>query len=99
MRGCLSYETVSLMKRDRTPKEACEEALRGLSRRKLELGEDGGSISLIALSPQGAFGAATTLPVFPFAAGDASGASLYVTDHADCPVLRLAMEKELEGEP
>lgn len=99
MRGCLSYETVSLMKSGRTPKEACEEALCGLSRRKLELGEDGGSISLIALSPQGAFGAATTLPVFPFAAGDASGASLYVTDHSDCPVLRLAMEKELEGEP
>ena len=46
MRGCLSYETVSLMKRGRTPKEACEEALRGLSRRKLELGEDEGSISL-----------------------------------------------------
>lgn len=99
MRGCLSYETVSLMKRGRTPKEACEEALRGLSRRKLELGEDEGSISLIALSPEGAFGAATTLPVFPFAAGDASGAALYAVDHSDSPVLRLATEEELEGEP
>ena len=99
MRGCLSYETVSLMKRGRTPKEACEEALRGLSRRKLELGEDEGSISLIALSPEGAFGAATTLPVFPFAAGDASGAALYAGDHSDSPVLRLATEEELEGEP
>ena len=99
MRGCLSYETVSLMKRGRTPKEACEEALRGLSRRKLELGEDEGSISLIALSPEGAFGAATTLPVFPFAAGDASGAALYLTDHSESPTLRLATEEELEGEP
>ena len=99
MRGCLSYETVSLMKRGRTPKEACEEALRGLSRRKLELGEDEGSISLIALSPEGAFGAATTLPVFPFAAGDASGATLYAVDHSDNPVLRLATEEELEDEP
>ena len=99
MRGCLSYETVSLMKRGRTPKEACEEALRGLSRRKLELGEDEGSISLIALSPEGVFGAATTLPVFPFATGDASGAALYAVNHSDNPVLRLATEEELEDEP
>ena len=66
MRGCLSYEAVSLMKGGAAPEEACREALRGLTERKLSLGEDAGSISLIALAPDGRFGAATTLPVFPF---------------------------------
>ena len=72
MRGCLSYETVSLMKRGASPREACREALEGLTRRKKELGEDGGSFSVIALSPDGRFGAATTLDLFPFAAGIAA---------------------------
>lgn len=98
MRGCLSYEVVSLMRRGAGPKEACEEALRALSRRKVELGEDAGSISLIALSPQGAFGAATTLSVFPFAAGDAHGAALYAAG-AHAPCLRAVTEAEMDGEP
>jgi len=68
MRGCLSYEIVSLMKRGATPDEACFEALNGLSSRKLALGEDEGSISVIAMNAQGDYGAATTLDVFPFAA-------------------------------
>jgi len=91
MRGCLSYEIVSLMKRGMDPKAACEEALRALSARKLELGEDAGSISVIALSPDGRFGAATTLPLFPFAANDA----LYVTDPEG--KMRPAADDELEG--
>ncbi len=98
MRGCLSYEVVSLMRRGADPMEACREALHALSRRKQELGEDAGSISLIALSPGGAFGAATTLPVFPFAAGDAEGAALYAAG-ADSPVIRAVTEEEVDGEP
>ena len=97
MRGCLSYETVSLMRRGAGPKEACEEALSGLTARKLQLGEDAGSVSLIALSPDGRFGAATTLSVFPFAAGGPDGVSLYASG-ADRS-LRGASERELEGEP
>lgn len=69
MRGCLSYEVVSLMRRGLTAQQACEEALRDFVQRKHELGEGDGSISLIALSPLGQPGAATTLPVFPFAWG------------------------------
>lgn len=76
MRGCLSYEIVSLMKRGAAAQEACEEALHGLTARKLALGEDAGSISLIALSARGEFGAATTLGVFPFVTGDAHGTHL-----------------------
>ena len=76
MRGCLSYEAVSLMRRGASAQEACEEALRGLSDTHRRLGEDAGSVSLIALSAQGGFGAATTLPLFPFAVGSAQGAYL-----------------------
>lgn len=76
MRGCLSYEAVSLMRRGANPQDACEEALAGLTHRKLELGEDSGSISLIALSPDGASGAATTLERFPYVCGGPGGTVL-----------------------
>ena len=66
MWGCLRYEIVSLMRRGASPGDACREALDALTERKLALGEDRGSISVIALNPQGNYGAATTLPVFPF---------------------------------
>lgn len=69
MRGCLSYEIVSLMKNGMTAEAACHQAVRELVERKQQLGEDMGEISVIALAPDGSFGAATTLPVFPYAAG------------------------------
>ena len=77
MRGCLSYEVVSLMRRGASPTDACREALSALVARKKSLGEDEGSISLIALSPEGDYGAATTLPIFHFAAGHSARAELY----------------------
>jgi len=77
MRGCLSYETVSLMRRGASPADACREALSALVARKISLGEDEGSISLIALSPDGAYGAATTLEIFHFAAGCSEQAALH----------------------
>ncbi len=77
MRGCLSYEVVSLMRRGASPTDACREALTALTERKKSLGEDEGSMSLIALSPDGMFGAATTLPEFPFAAGRGEEAAVY----------------------
>lgn len=69
MRGCLSYEVVSLMRHGATAQEACEEALHVFCQRKRQMGESAGSISLIALHPCGQGGASTTLPVFPFAYG------------------------------
>ena len=98
MRGCLSYEIVSLMRRGLSPAEACREALAALTERKESLGEDKGSISLIALSPDGGFGAATTLPVFPFAAGRGEAAALYAVscDDAEC---REVTPEEVSGEP
>ena len=100
MRGCLSYEVVTLMRRGASPQSACEEALRGLSDRKLALGEDAGSISLIALSPAGETGAATTLNVFPFVAGTPDGVRLLAARQGDgCMDIRPATAEELEGEP
>ncbi len=78
MRGCLSYEVVSLMKRGLPPKEACEEALQSFVERKLQLGEDEGSISLIAMDKDGRYGAATTLEAFPFAAGHDCGVQMHI---------------------
>ena len=98
MRGCLSYETVSLMRRGFSPAEACRAALGALAERKESLGEDRGSISLIALSPEGEFGAATTLPVFPFAAGKGEAASLYAVRYDD-PCCRAVTPEEISGEP
>ncbi len=80
MRGCLSYETVSRMKRGESPQQACEGALRELAARKIELGENADNMSLIALSPDGRFGAATTLPCFPFAAARGGESGLYAVD-------------------
>lgn len=76
MRGCLSYEIVALMRNGATAQAACDQALRMLVERKLELGESMGEISLIALGKDGDFGASTTLPIFPFAVGSPEGASL-----------------------
>ncbi len=98
MRGCLSYETVSLMRRGLSPAEACREALASLTERKESLGEDKGSISLIALGPDGAFGAATTLPVFPFAAGRGEAAKLYAVSAAK-PQYKAVSPEEVENEP
>lgn len=96
MRGCLSYEAVSLMRRGASPQDACREALKGLVDRKLSLKESKGSISLIALSPRGEFGASTTLPLFPFSFGSGDHpARLYRTGW-DQPV-QAAREEDLKG--
>lgn len=98
MRGCLSYEAVSLMRRGADPTAACREALALLVSRKLALGEDCGSMSLIALAPDGRFGAATTLPVFPFAAARGADALLYTAEDRSADVKRVT-ESEIAGEP
>ena len=98
MRGCLSYEVVSLMKRGASPADACREALETFAGRKKSLGEDAGSISLIALSPSGEYGAATTLKLFPFAAGRGEAAKLYAVSAAK-PQYKAVSPEEVENEP
>lgn len=97
MRGCLSYEIVSLMKRGYAPAQACEEALGEFCSRKQLLDGDEGSISVIALSPTGAYGAATTLPIFPFAAAADSEVHLYAARKQKKMVSVTA--EEVAGEP
>ncbi len=100
MRGCLSYEIVSLMRAGLSPQKACELAVKALSDRKVELGEDAGSISVIAMSPTGETGAATTLPVFPFAAGDNKGVGLFAAYPTENGMeIRPSTVELLRGEP
>lgn len=100
MRGCLSYEIVSLIRSGLTPQKACEEAVSGLAKRKIELGEDAGSISVIALAPNGEFGAATTLPVFPFVVGNERGVEIYAVRPSEQGMrVSVSSAKELAGEP
>ena len=77
MRGCLSHECVRLMRQGMTAQQAAEEALRDLVEKKLSIGEDKGSMSLITLAPDGSFGAATTEACFPFAVATPDGPCLY----------------------
>ena len=98
MRGCLSYEAVSRMRRGADPTAACREALQMLVDRKLALGEDCGSMSLIALAPDGTYGAATTLPVFPFAAGRDGMTGLFAAG-SDSAVIRGVTGEEIADEP
>lgn len=98
MRGCLSYEIVSLMKRGASPDEACFEAVKELSGRKLSLGEDEGSISVIAMNAQGDYGAATTLSVFPFAAAKDSAVELFASCKDVCGHKAVSLS-DVEYEP
>lgn len=100
MRGCLSYEIVSRMKHGASAVEAAEGALKEFSDHKLELDGDRGSISVIALAPNGSFGAATTLPVFPFVVAGENGAQLYAVrnDNGKSVILPVTLE-EIKNEP
>lgn len=100
MRGCLSYEIVSLMRAGLSAQKACEQAVHALSERKIQLGEDAGSISVIALSPNGETGAATTLPVFPFVCGKDGETGIYAARPGDDGMMITASSAEaLAGEP
>lgn len=101
MRGCLSFRIVSEMRNGKTPAQACREAVLEMQETKKRLGESDHSISVIALSPDGSFGAATTCPVFPFAVGSEEGTVLYVCrpDGEGGMLLRPAEKAEIENEP
>ncbi len=99
MRGCLSYDAVSLMRQGALPQEACDEALHRLHGRMLEQNEKDGGISLIAMDPSGRVGASTTLDVFPFAVGrQAEGTGLYVAGYGEIvSAVHRASEDEIKS--
>lgn len=77
MRGCLSYEIVSQLRCGTDPKQACEAAVRALHEKLTAQGEaDVDNMSVIALTPDGRWGAATTKDVFEFAVGEGDGVTL-----------------------
>ncbi len=97
MRGCLSYEIVSQMRRGADPKEACESAVQGLYQKMMAQGEaDLDSISVIALTPDGRTAAATTKERFEFSVGDGRGVNLYGATREGDP-FRLLDPEEKEG--
>lgn len=66
MKGCLSFQVIQLMGQGYSPQEACEQALLSLHRQLTARRGKAGDLSVIALNPQGEFGAATNIEEFPF---------------------------------
>ena len=83
MRGCLSYETVALMRSGMDAQTAVQTAMSAYMERRSRLGEKVDNISLIAMDAGGNIGAATSLDSFPFAAGTDSGFSMYEAKYTD----------------
>ena len=83
MRGVLAYEVVRQMELGQSAQQAAETALLRWEKRRRAMGEAPGEMSLIALAPDGSFGAATALPLFPFAVGTEAGVQLYAARYAD----------------
>ncbi|GHU63548.1 N(4)-(beta-N-acetylglucosaminyl)-L-asparaginase [Clostridia bacterium] len=66
MRGCISYEVVRLMGQGLHPQQACEMAVNCLDKELKKRRGEAGDISLVAMNPQGEWGAATNIEGFPF---------------------------------
>ncbi|SKA02016.1 glycosylasparaginase precursor. Threonine peptidase. MEROPS family T02 [Pilibacter termitis] len=66
MKGCISYEIVRLMKQGHSAQLACEMAVNELEKELIERVGEAGDISVVAMSKNGEFGAASTIENFSF---------------------------------
>ena len=66
VKGCLSYETVRLMKEGLCASEACYRAVEELSQRLERAGRAAGDLSVVAISKNGDYGAASNIGTFSF---------------------------------
>lgn len=66
MKGCLSFQIVSLLKQGMGCQKACEQSLFDHLKTLRARGIEPGSMSVIAMDKDGNFGGATTLSEFPF---------------------------------
>lgn len=66
MKGCISYETVRLMKEGHTAQEACELAVKNLDSRLKKGKGSAGDLSVIAVSKNGGIGAFSNISEFSF---------------------------------
>lgn len=73
LRGCLAFAIVERLAEGIPVQKACEEVLRKHTERLRQLDGDSGSMSVIAMDPEGNVGAATNLKMFPFVVGDLKG--------------------------
>jgi len=69
LKGIISYEIVSLMKKGYKPQEACEKAVKDLDNKLKSVIKDTGDISVIAMNNKGEWGAASNTQVFSFVVG------------------------------
>lgn len=66
MKGATCFKIVDLMRQGKSPQEACEIAVLDLHERLTKKRGKAGDISVIAMNPKGAYGAATNIDAFPF---------------------------------
>lgn len=66
MKGCISFEIVSLMSKGFSPQKACEKATKELNDKLIKKRLKAGDISVIAMNNEGEFGASTNIEEFPF---------------------------------
>lgn len=66
MKGCISYEVVSLMKQGMAVQQACEKAVNDLNKRLIDKRLKAGDLSIVALDKDGNMGVATNIDGFSF---------------------------------
>jgi Asparaginase len=71
MKGCISYEIVSLMEKGLSPQEACEEAVNQLDTKLKQRKGQSGDISVVAMNKKGEWGAASNIEGFSFVVANA----------------------------
>lgn len=85
MKGCISYEIVRRMKEGQSAQEACDQAVVELNQKLISCRGKAGDISVIAVSKNGDFGAATNIDGFSFvAAKEGEEPIVYVTHVENC---------------
>lgn len=83
MKGCISYEIVSLMQH-MSPQQACEKAVHSFQQRMMKTNKECGDISVISMNCQGEWGVYTTIQQFPFVvASENQAATVYIAYHQD----------------
>lgn len=98
MKGCISYEVVSLIKQGLDPQTACEKALNDLHHKLLKLRNKVGDLSIVAIDKDGRFGCATNIDNFSFVyASENQQPTVYLVKKVDGKmVFEIASQKWLD---
>lgn len=98
MKGCISYEVVSLIEKGLHPQQACEQALNKLHTKLMKLRGKVGDLSIVAIDKQGNYGCATNIDNFSFVyASENQSATVYLVKNIDGKTtFEVASEKWLD---